>query len=108
MKAATFNIDDLRRDRAASGRSYLPFLNVPTLRTGLYELAAGSEDGQNPHDDDEVYYVLSGRAQLSVAGESQEVAPGDVIFVGANVEHHFHDITEDLSVLVFFSEAPAP
>ena len=108
MKAASFRIADLKAERAMSERPYLPFLNTPTLRTGLYELAAGSTDGQEPHDDDEVYYVISGKAKISIGGEPQDVATGDVIFVGAHVEHHFHDITEDLSVLVFFSEAPTP
>ena len=42
---------------------YLEFLNVSALNCGVYFLAAGSTDMQSPHDDDEVYLVLSGRAR---------------------------------------------
>lgn len=100
-----FVLDELRERLAASGRPYLPFLNEPTLRTGLYALPAGGEDRQEPHDKDEVYYVIQGRATLSIDGEDHAVQPGAVIFVAAHVPHRFHDIAEDLEVLVFFSEA---
>jgi quercetin dioxygenase-like cupin family protein len=37
--------------------------------------------------------------------EDREVSVGSVIFVAAEVEHRFHDITEELAVLVFFAPA---
>jgi mannose-6-phosphate isomerase-like protein (cupin superfamily) len=70
---------------------------------GLYRLAAGSEDAQQPHGEDEVYYALSGRARLRVGDEDHAVAPGTVAFVGARVDHRFHDVAEDLTLLVFFA-----
>ena len=100
-----FALDDLRAQLEESGRAYLPFLNEPTLRTGLYALPAGGEDRQQPHDKDEVYYVIQGRAQITIDGETYEVEPGSVIFVAAHAEHRFHDIEVDLQLLVFFSEA---
>jgi len=42
---------------------------------------------------------------MQVGSDNQAIAEGSVIFVAANVEHRFHDITEDLSVLVFFAPA---
>jgi quercetin dioxygenase-like cupin family protein len=33
------------------------------------------------------------------------VIPGTTVFVGANVVHYFHTITEDLTILVFFAPA---
>jgi quercetin dioxygenase-like cupin family protein len=100
-----FRLADLVAQREASGRPYLPFLTVPTLRTGLYVLPAGGVDGQQPHGKDEVYYVIQGRSGMTIDGEAYTVAPGDVIFVAAQAEHRFHDIEEDLHLLVFFSEA---
>jgi mannose-6-phosphate isomerase-like protein (cupin superfamily) len=70
---------------------------------GLYELAAGSVDRQQPHSEDEVYYVVSGRGQIQVDGEDRTVQVGSIIFVAAQVPHRFHSIVEDLSVLVFFA-----
>ncbi len=46
-----------------------------------------------PGGQDELYYIISGRAILRVKEEDQPVRPGSIIFVKANVEHHFHSIT---------------
>jgi mannose-6-phosphate isomerase-like protein (cupin superfamily) len=50
-----------------------------------------------------MYYVIRGRAHMQVSSEDQDVGEGSVIFVAAGVEHRFHDITEELTVLVFFA-----
>ncbi len=34
-----------------------------------------------------------------------EISAGSVLFVAAEVEHRFHDIAEELAVLVFFAPA---
>lgn len=104
-RVAVFARTDLEAARVESGRPYLPFLTTPTLRAGLYELGAGADDGQQPHDKDELYYVLAGSATLFADGERQSITQGDVVFIAAHVEHRFEDITDDLSLLVFFSEA---
>ena len=101
MRSATFNLFGLATKRSAVGR-YLEFLKAPALHAGLYELQAGAEDRQTPHDDDEIYYVVSGRASFRVEGESKPVQPGDVIYVAAGEPHGFEDIDEDLKLLVVF------
>ena len=100
-----FELTDLIAKREESGRRYLEFLKVPTLNSGLYVLAAGAEDPQPAHDEDELYYIIRGRAILRVGEDDQPVRPGSIIFVKANVAHHFHSISEELQVLVFFSSA---
>jgi mannose-6-phosphate isomerase-like protein (cupin superfamily) len=94
---------DLRSKREISGCDYLEFLRVRSMSAGIYELAAGSEDPQQPHDKDEIYYVISGRARFSVNGGDMPVEPGTVLFVAARAEHRFHSIEEDLSLLVVFA-----
>ncbi|HEY3174243.1 MAG TPA: cupin domain-containing protein [Candidatus Polarisedimenticolia bacterium] len=96
-------IEDLARERDRSARPYLEFLRVPSMSAGIYELAAGAEDNQRPHEQDEIYYVVSGRARFKAAGESSSVKPGSVLFVPARVEHRFERIEEDLRVLVVFA-----
>ena len=91
--------------QAKSGQRYHEFLRQPSLSMGVYVLPAGGVDPQSPHTEDEVYYVTSGRAQITVADEDRSVGPGSIVFVAANVEHRFHSIEEDLSVLVFFAPA---
>lgn len=105
-----FELGRLSTERRDAGRPYLEFLRVPALSMGLYVLAAGAADLQQPHAEDEVYYVVEGRGRIQVASEDRMVEPGIVVFVPAGVPHHFHDITEGLTLLVFFApaESPAP
>ena len=100
-----FELTDLMKQHAKSGRLYLEFINVPELSVGMYQLPAGGTDPQSPHTEDEVYYVARGRAHIRVADEDRPVQAGSVVYVAKNVEHRFHSIEEDLTVLVFFAPA---
>ena len=81
---------------------YLEFLRVPQLSAGIYRLAAGAQDHQTAHDEDEVYFVLTGKAGFVVGGERRAIGPGSILYVPADAEHEFVEIEEDLSLLVFF------
>jgi mannose-6-phosphate isomerase-like protein (cupin superfamily) len=100
-----YELADLISQREASGKRYLEFMRVPDLSMGLYVLPAGGTDPQSPHTEDEVYYVASGRAQIKVADEDRAVQAGSIVYVAKNVEHRFHSIEEELTVLVFFAPA---
>ena len=100
-----YTVADLSQRRAQSGKLYHEFLRVPAMSAGVYELAVGAQDPQEPHTEDELYYVVSGRASLLVGEEDVAVAAGALVYVPANVVHRFHDITEALTVLVFFAPA---
>ena len=84
---------------------YFANYRQPSMSMGFYTLPAGSRDGQQPHQEDEVYYILRGSAQLQVDGVDQPVTSGSIVFVGARVPHHFHSIEEELVTLVFFAPA---
>ena len=101
-----FELEDLLAQREDSERAYLPFLNVDSLRCGIYALKAGAFDGQSPHGDDEVYYIIKGKGVLRVDGDDQLVKPGSIVYVKADIEHQFRSIEEDLTILVFFAEGP--
>jgi mannose-6-phosphate isomerase-like protein (cupin superfamily) len=88
-----------------SEQDYLEFLRVPSLSAGLYMLAAGAFDTQEPHTEDEIYCVISGRGFIQVDQESRPVEAGSLVFVKAGVDHRFHSISEDLRVLVIFAPA---
>ena len=64
-----------------------------------------SSDLQTPHTEDEIYYVLSGRAVLRVGDSEHPVGPGSIAYVPARAEHRFHDIVADLELLVVFAPA---
>lgn len=100
-----YDLAQLIQQRKDSNKLYLEFLKVPDLSMGLYVLPAGGVDPQSPHTEDEVYYVVSGRAKITVAGEDRAVQSGSIVHVAKNVEHRFHSIEEQLTVLVFFAPA---
>jgi mannose-6-phosphate isomerase-like protein (cupin superfamily) len=119
VRSSFHTLAEVEAERARSGKLYREFLHVPTLSAGLYVLPAGSADPQKPHHEDELYYVVRGRARMRVASkeqavggqaqqeqsEDQAVSEGSVIFVAAGIEHRFYDITEELVVLVVFAPA---
>ena len=75
------------------------------MSAGIYVLPAGATDLQKPHREDELYYIIRGRAHMQIGSEHQEVQAGSLIFVEALREHHFYDIAEELEALVFFAPA---
>ena len=96
------DLNHLLESRRELGRPYLEFLREASMSVGLYVLAAGSRDEQSPHSEDEMYIVLSGRGQMTVANETRNVAVGSLVFVERHVEHRFHDIEEELRVIILF------
>jgi mannose-6-phosphate isomerase-like protein (cupin superfamily) len=100
-----FELEQVAEEREKLGKLYVEFLRQPSISAGLYVLAAGSEDPQKPHTEDEVYYVVRGRATIRVAEEDRPVGPGSVIYVAAGVSHRFHTIEQDLEILVIFAPA---
>lgn len=99
----SFQLSTLQQQRAAQGVGYLQFLDASDVTMGLYHLAAGAVDGQEAHGRDEVYYVVSGTAVVDVEGTDYPVEAGSVVWVKANADHRFHNITEALDVLVIFA-----
>jgi mannose-6-phosphate isomerase-like protein (cupin superfamily) len=89
----------------ASPSPYFEFLRVDSMSAGVYRLGAGATDEQGPHRQDELYYVVEGRARLRVGSEEKAVSAGSLVFVAAGAVHRFLDIAEDLSVLVWFAPA---
>jgi quercetin dioxygenase-like cupin family protein len=117
MKTMFASLAEIEEQRAASGKPYREFLRVPAMSAGLYVLPAGGTDHQKPHREDEIYYVIRGRARFQAGPEGREegreedreedreVCAGSVIFVAAEVGHRFYEITEELTVLVLFAPA---
>lgn len=103
MAMKAFALEQLLDSHQEGGQLYHEFLRVPALNCGLYILPAGQPDPQQPHDEDEIYYVISGRGRFVAGDEDVEVEPGSVIYVPAGDDHRFHSITEDLQILVFFA-----
>jgi len=105
QNARFLSIEDIQRQRAEQANAYLEFLRIPSMSAGVYVLAPGSTDLQSLHLQDEMYYIIRGKARMRAGSEDQSVQNGSVIFVAAHAEHCFYDIQEELTVLVFFAPA---
>jgi mannose-6-phosphate isomerase-like protein (cupin superfamily) len=86
-------------------KRYHEFLRVPAMSAGIYVLPPGATDNQTPHNEDEIYYVVRGKAKMRLGREEREVREAEVIFVEAGLEHRFFDIVEELVLLVIFAPA---
>jgi quercetin dioxygenase-like cupin family protein len=105
MESMAYTLAGVKAAHAAQNDRYLQFLTVPEMSLGLYNLPAGGEDLQSPHLEDEIYYIVSGRARLSAGDQDYLAEPGSILFVAKNIPHKFHDIEEELHILVFFAPA---
>lgn len=89
---------DLPDDPVASRVNYA--LRHGSMRAGIY--APQGHDDQGPHDQDELYIILSGSGRFVKQGEERSFEPGDLIFVEAGADHRFVDFTEDFATWVVF------
>lgn len=103
MLKIAFDTKDYLEKIGKSHAYFHTFINRPNIAAGVLRLERGEEDTQEPHESDEVYYVVKGDGFLKIAGRDYEVSDGMAYFVAKNVEHKFHGNTSELVVVYFFS-----
>jgi len=97
-----FNLKD-NLDKIKKSDSYFhTFINRDSLTAGILMLKPGEEDTQEPHENDEVYFILSGNGFLKIKNNDYEISKDKLFFVGKDVPHYFHSNTKELQVLYFF------
>ena len=96
----------LARLPAAPTRSYpsgAPFITMMAGGTMSLEVfAPKGKDVQQPHTQDELYFIQSGTGQIVINGQRFEAAAGDAFFVAAGVVHQFENFSEDFVTWVVF------
>ena len=99
-----FNISTyVEKIKKCGDNSYFhTFINRSSLSTGLLVLRPGQQDTQEPHDTDEVYYVISGDGYLKIKNKDYLVLPNKIFFVAKNTKHYFHSNNKELQILYFF------
>lgn len=96
-------IDDVIERLTDEDELFIEFLRRDSLSLEVYRLEAGATDPQDPHAEDEVYYIVSGSARIQIGDDAYPVEDGDIIFVEREVEHYFFDIEEELVTLICFA-----
>jgi mannose-6-phosphate isomerase-like protein (cupin superfamily) len=98
-----FDLSQFDPPRRPDGGASADLLASELLSVSYSILPAGAINQQQPHTEDEVYYVAAGRAVIRVGDEDRPVGPGSVVYVATGVEHHFHSIEEELRILIFWA-----
>jgi len=97
------DLEDAIAQAKAAGGYAGNVLRSELLSAGVYVLPASAADGQKPHHEDEVYFAVRGRAKFRVGSDDHPVRPGTLLFVPALQAHHFHEIEEELVLVVFWA-----
>lgn len=61
---------------------------------------------QTPHEQDEIYFIIRGRAVFLHQSRRDPVGSGDLVFVAARTEHQFEELSEDFAVWRVFYGPP--
>jgi len=93
-----FDIDTFLSNFPKS-RYFIDVMNTSTMEVGIINLNKDQEDTQQPHDSDEIYYVISGSGTIEIDGIKNEVNPGKIIYIPKRICHSFHAISNELVVL---------
>ena len=90
---------------------YSFFKNVPNLKLVFRKraLKPGSGIGLHEQKEDEIYYVLSGRGQMTLDGKTVDVTPGTAVLTRTGSSHSLKQVgTEDLVILINYEVVPRP
>lgn len=100
-------LDGLWQNETAVYPDGEPF--VEALRSGTMSVelfAPRGDDLQEPHDQDELYLIIQGRASLHVGEDEIRCGTGDAVMVPALVEHRFVDMSDDFMCWAVFWGPP--
>ena len=87
---------------------YSFFKDVPNLKLVFRKraLKPGSAIGYHEQKEDEIYYVLSGRGEMTIDGKTFEVNPGDAILTRPGSSHGLRQTgAEDLVIMINYENA---
>ena len=75
-----FNLRD-NLDKIKKSDSYFhTFINKDSLATGILILKPGEKDTQEPHESDEVYFIISGNGFLKIKNKDYEISKDKLFF----------------------------
>lgn len=82
------------------GERYVTGMAHGSMRTELY--APRGQDPQQPHEQDELYFIVQGSGEFLLAEQRYPFESGDAFFVPAGTPHRFENFSEDFVTWVVF------
>ncbi len=101
-------ITELLEELEATDAHHREALETESMTVEVGRYPSTSAAPKNPHNEDELYYVLSGRGKLRVGDETHDIEGGDLVYVEPEMEHDFFAIEEEITVLIVFGSAVDP
>jgi len=95
-------LESLMSQLEHEGNYFLDFVNLQHLQAGILRLQPREEDIQEPHQFDEVYYVIRGDGFILINNKKYTIKDHSFIYVPANTEHRFFGNSEEILVAYFF------
>jgi mannose-1-phosphate guanylyltransferase len=82
---------------------YLDVLDEDSMRVEIARFPNPAP--KYPHDEDELYYIISGAGTARVGDEEFAITEGDLVYVERGREHAFVDVEEEITALIVFAGA---
>ena len=98
-----FDVDKYIEKIKKSDNYFHTFINNENLAAGVLVLQPGEEDTQEPHDSDEVYFIIKGNGFLKIKNKDYQISENTMYFVEKKAPHFFYGNSKELTVLYFFS-----
>lgn len=92
----TFDLNMLERQLDTSSDYWISFLEKENFELGVMKLEPGREDIQNPHNSDEVYFIIAGDGYLDIDGTDIAIDPPQALVVPKKL-HTSSTVTPHLS-----------
>lgn len=97
-----FDTNEYVKKIAKSDTYFHTFLNRENIAAGILRLNPGEKDTQEPHESDEVYYIIKGDGFLRIDGKDYGISEGMSYYVAKKIPHEFHGNKKELVVMYFF------
>ncbi len=102
--SALERLEELAEDESG----FVEVLDEESVTVDIGRHTADTAAAKNPHNEDELYYIISGSGKLRVGDEVHSIESGDTVFVEQGLEHDFFDIEEDIVTLAVFADSTNP
>ena len=100
-----YNISKYIEKIKKSDSYFNTFINKENLAAGVLVLQPGEDDTQEPHDSDEVYFIITGDGFLKIKNKNYPIEKNKMYYVEKKIPHFFHGNKSELIVLYFFGGA---
>ncbi len=97
-----FDVNEYIEKIKNSDNYFHTFINNENLAAGVLVLQPGEEDTQEPHESDEVYFILKGNGFLKINDNDYPISENKMYYVGKQIHHFFHGNSKELIALYFF------